>query len=145
MPTNRRPANGTDLRLWLAGYLVVATVIFLSQSPGMWNSWRLSQSSERAMAQILDCTGKDGNTAIYLFRAGDRRYQGSGHVYGCSIHGDVKPLEIYYLPEDPTVSTVRNPEHEFSNDLRVALASSLLLPIALGTLLWLQWHRLKGK
>src|SRR5262245_25925566 len=82
--------------------------------------WKLSHSSSQVEAVVTRTEPHNHCRAHYEFEVNGQRYYGSGSACSARI-GD--KLHVYYLPGDPTFSTIKSP----GSDLVFMIFAPLIL------------------
>jgi hypothetical protein len=88
--------------------------------------YRLMVTSDRAEATVTSVDPQNHNTAHYEFDANGQRYRGADQGMGGVGVGDT--VIVYYLPADPTFSTVEPP----GEDLGFTIIAPLVLSVLAG-------------
>ena len=102
-----------------------------------WSShWKLAHNSAEAEAIVARLEPYNHCLAHYEFEVAGRRYLGSGSACSANV-GD--ELHVYYRPEDPTFSTLKQP----GSDLAFVIAAPLALSIIAGLVVMIRIGRPK--
>lgn len=118
----------TRTTAWCLGFIGALTFYWAAATWGGFDwtrHWRLAQTSAVAEAGVIRTEPHNHCAAYYEFEVAGRRYQGSGPQCSARV-GD--KLRVYYLPEEPTFSTLKKP----SNDLAFIIVAPLVLSIVAG-------------
>jgi hypothetical protein len=97
-------------------------------------NYRLYESSAQAEARVARVEPANHCAAYFEFEVAGDRYQGSGSVCGARV-GD--SIRVYYLPGEPTFSTLKRP----GDDLVFMIVSPLLLSTVAGVVAILRFGR----
>ncbi len=119
---------------YLLGGALAAVYVALTAllGPPLWREWELSRASMRVSGTVLTVDPGDHLRTTIRYEVNGKDYTGSTWGGGLAP-GD--RVDVYYLPEDPSVSIDRMPSTAFTRDLfgAVVLCLSVAALVALVT------------
>ena len=131
----------TRKKAWCLGFF--GALIFYWSAATLWSrfdwsrEWKLTFSSADAEAVVTRIEPNNHCTTYFEFEVAWERYRNSGPQCGVRV-GDKLP--VYYLPAEPTFSTLEKP----GDDLAFMIVAPLLLSLVSGFVLMVRLGQSPG-
>ena len=125
-------ATVTPLRAGILAGLCALAFIGATMNLGMWgwaNWYRLARKGQKTEARVTAIRPEFHQECYFEFSIGTTAHKGS--ALGCpAAVGDV--INVFYLPNDPALVTLRNPKEELVGRVAGSLGMSVFAGLVVG-------------
>jgi hypothetical protein len=115
------------LGLWLAGAAVFAVSFGLGAGRSAWNFYRLSHDGVLTQGTVIGLEPENHNTVRYTYKVNGQTYARADQ--GFSGFAVDQTVPVYYLPQQPDVSSVGDPDSLLTNELFPLVLATVTFPL----------------
>ena len=114
-------------------YIVIAVILafVLVHAGATERYWQLSRNGVKAKGTVVRTTCSDHMTFRYTFSVGTRAFEAVGQdgaAKACTFLTPGDQVEVFYLPDNPNMSTSGDPGDQFTNEAASIALAALVLP-----------------
>ena len=113
--------------LSLGAFLLLEASVSVASLP---SAIKLARENQIVTGQILGVYPQNHGTVTYIYMVNGRRFDASGGPENLAVLHPDSPVRVYYIPSEPSLSILRDPQGELLHTIFGNLVFGIFLPVA---------------